>query len=182
MKKVVENITKEAAVNLTEEFDRNFQRKAFFDQKWPETKHNYRRGSLMMRTGKLRRSIIRNISGNEISWRSSVPYASIHNEGGEIEVTEKMKKYFWAMYYKAAGAISKTSSGRVANTQRNKKLSEEAERWKYMALMKVGTKMKIEERRFIGWHPDVDRAIHEVVSQNMIDYNEALKRKLKPKK
>lgn len=182
MKKVVENIIKEVAVNLTEEFDRNFQRKAFFDQKWPETKHNYRRGSLMMRTGKLRRSIIRNISGNEIRWRSSVPYASIHNEGGEIEVTEKMKKFFWAMYYKSAGAISKTSSGRVANIQRNQKLNEEAERWKYMALMKVGTKMKIEERRFIGWHPDVDRAIHEVVSQNMIDYNEALKRKLKPKK
>jgi hypothetical protein len=25
----------------------------------------------------------------------------IHNEGGEITVTAKMKKYFWAMYYQA---------------------------------------------------------------------------------
>jgi hypothetical protein len=28
-------------------------------------------------------------------------YTQIHNEGGEIVVTEKMKAFFWAKYYEA---------------------------------------------------------------------------------
>ncbi|WP_318546328.1 phage virion morphogenesis protein [Flavobacterium columnare] len=86
-------------------FDRNFERKAFFNQKWPTTSMRNRRGSLMMRTGALRRSIRSNVQGSQIVWKSSLPYAAIHNEGGEIIVTEKMKKFFWAMYYKSSGAI-----------------------------------------------------------------------------
>ncbi len=37
-----------------------------------------------------------------ISAGNGIPYAAIHNEGGtiQVQVTEKMKKYFWAMYYK----------------------------------------------------------------------------------
>nr|WP_185124574.1 hypothetical protein [Ornithobacterium rhinotracheale] len=44
-------------VKISEEFDRNFERKAFFDKKWRQPKLINRRGSVMMRTGKLRRSI-----------------------------------------------------------------------------------------------------------------------------
>ncbi len=37
-----------------------------------------------------------------ISAGDGIPYAVIHNEGGTIQVqaTERMRKYFWAMYYK----------------------------------------------------------------------------------
>lgn len=49
---------------------------------------------------------------------TDVPYAQIHNEGGDINVpvTEKSKKYFWAMYartknpkYKAMAMTKKTA-------------------------------------------------------------------------
>jgi len=48
---------KDVAVDLTDEFDRNFERKSFFDQPWQQTKLTNPRGSLMMRTGQLRNSL-----------------------------------------------------------------------------------------------------------------------------
>jgi len=170
---VVENIISETAVTLTEEFDRNFERKSFFDQKWPESRHANSRGSMMLRSGRLRKSVNHRVGGGQISWRSSLPYATIHNEGGEIEVTEAMKRFFWAMYYKASGGVTKGSS------DRNTKLTAEAGKWKGMALLKVGTKMKIEQRQFIGWHPEVNRHINEIVSHNMIAVNKEIIKQLK---
>ena len=29
---------------------------------------------------------------------SSIKYAQIHNDGGKIEITPKMRRYFWAMF------------------------------------------------------------------------------------
>ena len=70
-------------VELTEEFDRNFERKAFFTKKWKPRTYPATRGSLLIVTGKLRRSIRSQVQGNGVRFTSSVPYASIHNEGGE---------------------------------------------------------------------------------------------------
>lgn len=44
-------------VKLTEEFDRNFERKAFFDKRWPKRLYDNPKGSLLMVTDTLRRSI-----------------------------------------------------------------------------------------------------------------------------
>lgn len=158
------NVLKDLKVELDDEFDRNFERKAFFDQKWPGTKWPNNKGSLLNRTGAGRRSINSKIEGGErIVWRSSLPYIAMHNDGGEITVTKQMISFFWAMYYKSSGAMSKTSKGVPSNTQRNRKLSEEAAIWKALALQKPGSKMKIPRRRFIGDHPQVDAAIKRVV-------------------
>jgi len=182
-KDVVKNIVEDVAVDLTQEFDRNFERKAFFNKKWEETNYSNSRGSLLERSGKLRRSINKSNSGNSIRWRSSLPYAGIHNEGGEIEVTAKMKSYFWAMFYKANGAVSYSIKKKAANnTQRNRKLSGEAAKWKAMALMKVGTIMTITQRQFIGWHPQVDRRIQLVVNHNMEQVGKTIEKNLKPKR
>jgi phage gpG-like protein len=174
-KDVVKNIVDDVAVDLTQEFDRNFERKAFFNKKWPETKHTYSRGSLLDRSGKLRRSINKTNTGHSISWKSSLPYASIHNEGGEIEVTAKMKSYFWAMFYKANGAAKGNKGGK----KRIEKLSGEAAKWKAMALMKVGTIMKIDQRQFIGWDPQVDRRVQLIVNHNMEEVGKTIKKNLK---
>lgn len=175
LQEVVQNIVQDTAVDLTQEFDRNFERKAFFDQKWPSNKLPNNRGSQMIRSGGLRRSINRRIAGGAISWKSSLPYAVIQNEGGEIKVTAQMKKFFWAMYYKAAGAITKGKGNR------NDRLTGEAGKWKAMALQKVGATMTIEQRQFIGWHPQVDRRIDDIVHRNMNEYNEWLYKNLKQK-
>lgn len=76
------NILSDIRVELTEEFDRNFERKAFFDKRWPKRRYNNPKGSLLMVTGTLRRSIRSTTSRNGVRFTSAVPYAAIHNEGG----------------------------------------------------------------------------------------------------
>ena len=165
MDKIFNNIIKDVQVNLSDEFDRNFERKAFFDRPWSPAKLTNNRGSLMMRSGNLRNSISSKIEGENIVWTSSQPYASIHNEGGEIIVTQKMKSFFWAMYYKAGGAVKGTS-------QRDQRLSQEAAQWKALALMKVGQKMKIEQRQFIGDHPEVGKHIEFAMQGSLEELNQ----------
>ncbi len=57
LKQIIKQTLEDIRTKLTDEFDRNFERKAFFDKRWSETKLINKRGSLLMRTGKLRRSI-----------------------------------------------------------------------------------------------------------------------------
>lgn len=179
-KELLNNIIKDVEIDLTQAFDKNFQSKSFFNKKWAQTTHANSRGSLLLRTGRLRRSVKANQKNGQISWSSNLPYASIHNEGGEIVVTEKMKRFFWAMYYKASGGVLfSVKTKKQANTQRNQKLSAEAEKWKAMALMKVGTVMDIKQRQFIGWHPQVDMRIKKIVNTNLNEMNKAIIKKLK---
>jgi phage gpG-like protein len=161
MQDFIKHIISDLRVDLTEEFDSNFERKAFFDKAWESTKLPNRKGSLLMRSGKLRRSMRSRETKNQLSWSSSLPYASLQNEGGEVIVTERMKRFFWAMFYKANGAVTK------GNSERNKRLSAEALQWKNLALQKVGAKMKIKQRQFIGDHPRVRERIRAVVDLNI---------------
>lgn len=199
MEQLFEKFVRDVAVELNDEFDQNFERKAFFTDKWPESKMRNNRGSLMARTNNLRNSISYSIQGDHITWSSALPYASIHNEGGEITVTQKMKSFFWAMYYKAAGAVSKSykkpdgkrivfisseSKSLMAKqaggtSDRDKNLNKEAEQWKAMALMKVGDTIKIEKRQFIGDHPQVRQAISNVWDSHTKHLDEFVKQKLK---
>lgn len=160
-KTFLNHVLTDTKVKLTEAFDRNFERKEFFGNGWPETKIPNRRGSLMMRTGTLRRSIRSTVEGSSVRWTSSVPYADLQNNGGELVITEKMKRYFWAMYYKVSGA----AKGRKGSAQ--KAFSVEAEQWKALALKKVGDKLKIPKRQFIGDHPEVKRMVDDIVNFNM---------------
>lgn len=67
--------------------------------------------------------------------------AELHNNGGEITVTEAMKAHFWKAYYEEMGR----------SKSKNKKTeSKKAKFFKYMALKKVGSKMKFHKRQFIG--------------------------------
>lgn len=143
-----------------DEFDRNFERKAFFDEAWPETKWQNQNGSLLMRSGHLRSSINSTIQGDGIVFTSNLPYASIHNEGGKIQVTQQMKKFFWAKHYETRG---NTESATSWNTQ----LASQTAIWKAMALKPVDSTIEIEQRQFIGDHPMVDHFVKEVVDENM---------------
>lgn len=179
MKDFFKNIIKDLRVGLTEEFDENFERKAFFDKVWDGTKLPNRKGSLMMRTGKLRSSIRSKETANSLTWSSSLPYASLQNEGGEVIVTERMKRFFWAMFYKSNGALSKTKKGDARNNARNKSLSAEAAMWKALALQKTGAKMQIKQRQFIGDHPMIRQRIEKVVDLNMKEVEKEILKGLK---
>lgn len=175
MNSLFKKIIKDIEVELTDEFDRNFERKGFFDRKWSQNKLRNRRGSMMIRSGALRRSIKSNIVGDRIFYNSSVPYANLQNEGGEIKVTAKMKSFFWAMFYKA------TNGSKSGSKQRQKKLGTEAEQWRNLALMKPGQKMTIEQRQFIGEHSHVKKLVNNVIDDNLKEINEYYKAKIDTK-
>ena len=154
-------------VELTEEFDRNFQRKAFFDHPWPEVIIPNKRGSLMMRTRNLRLSIRSQIIYHGILFSSSLPYANIQNEGGIIVVTRKMQKYFWAVYYSLINKITYNVKTKTAvYNKQTRSITQEAQYWKFMALKKVGSKITIRPRRFIGNHAQVHVLVKKVVDAN----------------
>lgn len=174
------NILNDVKTEVMDEFDRNFERKAFFDKTWPRNKLVNRRGSMMARSNNLRRGFRAKIEGEKIAFSNSMPYATIQNEGGEIIVTQKMKKYFWAMYYQAAGSIRVSSgSRRSVNNTRNQRLSIEAEQFKAMALMPIGKKIKIPSRRVIGPHPKIKDTIERIVNSHLSELNDIIQNNLR---
>lgn len=179
-----EKILNDLRVELLEEFDRNFERKAFFTKPWPARKHG-RKGSLLLVKGGggLRGSLKATAGESAITFTSSLPYAAIHNEGGKITVTAKMKRFFWAKYYEAQGGITFNIKKRaMANTRKNKALTEDAEFYKSMALMKTGSQITMPERRFIGHAPEVDQAVKRVIDANFNEIETMLKNLLKQPK
>jgi phage gpG-like protein len=183
-REVIDRSLEDIKVELDGEFDRNFERKAFFEKKWPERKYDDGVGSLLVRSGALRRSISSRRSGAELTYTSDRPYARIHNEGGEIKVTKKMKKYFWAKYKETTGKYSygkktetiTTKRGKVKEkkilkeTKENESLSGAAEFYKAMALKKEGSSIVIPERRFIGVSKETDKIIREIAEGNIEDF------------
>lgn len=123
-----------------------------------------------MDTGGLRQSIYSTIRNNSIVFGYRHPAAAIHNEGGEIKVTPRMKRFFWHKYYEATGSFGRKKDGSRRNDKRTIQLSTEAEFWKCMALMKEGDTIKIPQRRFIGTAPEVEAAVREIIEENITEY------------
>ena len=144
MKRVIETICRDLEVELRELFDQNFSDGSWFGRKWQRKRDGT--ASHLQRTSQLRKSLRYRRTASGVQVTSSQPYASIHNEGGEIEVTRRMKRFFWSQYYKAG------------------KRGKEAEEWRALALKPVGSKIRIPERRFVGDHPRVHQAVKAVVA------------------
>lgn len=171
LQEVINNILKDIKVELGDEFDRNFERQGFFSEKWQRRKSPTRPGgAILVDTGKLRRSIKSRSTSDSIVFSSDLPYASIHNEGGEIKVTRKMKAYFWHKYYDATGSFGRKKNGEPRKDKRTVQLSTEAAFWKYLALMKEGSSIKIPKRQFLGASPEVEQAVREIIEENLEEY------------
>lgn len=182
VKRFIRLTLKDISVELADEFDRNFEREAFFNERWARRKHNddESRG-LLAQSGTLRRSIKKEATttGHSVVFSSSVPYAAIHNEGGTITVTRRMKKYFWYRYLLIAGSkrnrpdkspmsgkLQRKKNGELRNNKKNRELTEEAKFFRNMALKRVGSKITIPKRQFIGMHPEVESIIRQIVEAN----------------
>lgn len=172
MERLIQLILKDIKVELSDEFDRNFTRQAFFTEKWARRRSPSARGdrSILTDTGALRRSIGSRISGDSITFSSDLPYAAIHNEGGEITVTRRMKSYFWHRYYSAQGSFGLRKDGSRRRNKRNAQLTEDAAFWKAMALMRVGSKIKMPRRQFLGPHPYVEQQVKAIIEENLEKY------------
>ena len=170
-KRTLKKVLRDIQVELTEEFDRNFEREAFFSEAWERRKSPTRpNGHILVDSGTLRRSIRSEIRESSIVFKSDLPYAAVHNEGGEIKVTERMKRFFWYKYYSTTGRFGRRKDGSLRRDKRNNRLTTEAEFWKCMAMMKVGASIRIPRRRFLGNSPEVEQAVREIIEENITEF------------
>lgn len=150
LRKVVRRILSDIRVELGDEFDQNFERQGFFSEKWQRRKSPIRGdGHILVASGDLRKSIKSRSDESSITFYSDLAYAGIHNEGGEIKVTARMKRFFWHKYYETKDEF-----------------------WKAMALMKVGKTIKIPRRQFLGMAPEVETEVRKIIEDNLTQYFE----------
>ena len=168
-------------VELLDEFDRNFERRAFFDRPWPERSYPGGRGSRLQASGRGRKSFRGTILQNGVQFSTDTSYMGLHNRGGKIKITPRMRKFFWAMYYQNAGGITYSVKKRQANdTKRNRTLSAKAQYWRNMALTKKDA-ITIPQRQIIGDHPRVRQVAREVIHQDMQSAFRELAKALNPR-
>ena len=171
MDRIIRHVLSDIRVDLSDEFDKNFERQAFFSEAWARRKSPTRPGgSILIDKGTLRRSIGSQSTNTSITFQSTAPYAAIHNDGGDITVTAKMKRFFWYKYYSTTGSFGRKKNGEPRRDKRTIQLGTEAEFWKHMALMKVGSKITIPRRRFLGQSPEVERIVREIIEDNLTEY------------
>lgn len=173
IRKIFRNILKDIKVELGDEFDQNFERQAFFSQAWERRRSPTRpNGHILVDTGTLRRSIRSEIRENSIVFLTDLPYAAIHNEGGEIKVTAKMKRFFWHKYMSTAGVLvfSRRKDGTMRRDKSTRHIMDVADFWKAMALKRVGSKIRIPQRKFLGTSPEVETKVRQIIEDNLNEY------------
>lgn len=170
--RIIKQILKDIRVEMEDEFKTNFERQAFFSEAWERRKSPIRNEgrAILIDTGQLRRSISSRVTENSVIFYTDLPYAAIHNDGGEIKVTKRMKGYFWHKYYEATGSFGRRKDGSLRKTKKNARLTTEADFYKWMALKKEGSTIKIPRRQFIGTSPEVEQAVREIIEENITEY------------
>lgn len=175
-------IIEDIRVELAEEFDRNFERQAFFTEAWQRRKSPGREGgAILIGTGRLRRSLRSEARHDSVVFSSDHPAAAIHNDGGEIVVTAKMKRYFRARFYEAQGLKRGSGSGTALHRRplsdggfyawtEKMKRSPEAEFWRLMAMKRVGSVIKMPRRRFIGESPEVEKMVEKIITDGLTEF------------
>ena len=88
--------------------------------------------------------------------RNTEVYAATHNDGEDIGVTERMKRFFWAKH--------------LEDKKRLGAESPEAEFWKRMALKKPGSKIRIPRRHYLGPGPAVDKMVQEIIDRELQEF------------
>ena len=147
-------------------FQDNFRRHGFIDggiHPWQRTHRqstakgaNSQYGPLMSGRQHLYGSISYQPGDAQVTIGTDLPYAAIHNDGGDIIVTARMKRYFWAKYRETNGGSWKR---KAKNT--------EADFWKFLALKPVGSVIHIPQRKFIGESRELNDKIEQTILQEL---------------
>lgn len=94
--------------------DRITKDKSYNDSPWVKSIRN---SNTLIKSGDMRDSVkIASASKDEIIVEIATKYATIHNEGGTIVITEQMRKYFWSQYYKTNDLYWKNLAMHRGNT------------------------------------------------------------------
>lgn len=132
---LIADIPRYASVTALNFFQDSFRKQGWEDvtfSPWQARKDGSDSGrAILTNTGYLRNELrITQATTRTVKIVNDAPYSSIHNDGGTITVriTDRMRKYFWAMFYKTKQT-----------------------RFKAMALTKKSSfVMRIPQRRFMG--------------------------------
>lgn len=177
--KMVRTLLGDIRVELDDEFDKNFERQGFFTEAWKRRTGPLRPGgATLVDSGTLRRSFRSEIRDGALVFVYGAPYAAYHNEGATVRVTERMKMYFRHRYYELSGSPSgsalrrgrRLSDGGFYALMERRGGSAEAKFWGYMSLKKVGSVIKIPQRRFLGTSPEVERMVKEVIEEGLEEF------------
>lgn len=180
VQRIFRNIINDIAVEMKEEFDLNFEREAFFSEKWQRRKSPIRNKdrAILTDSGRLRSSISSRTTDHSITFYTTLPYAEIHNDGGEIVVTKRMKMFFRYKFYQANKMTRKSARKRRGSLSdggfyawtADMNMSPDAEFWRLMSLKKVGSTIVIPRRRFLGTSPEVEKKVREIIEDNITEY------------
>lgn len=147
-KNIYDDILRDARVKLTEMFNNNFREQGFFGQKWAATKvsktNKRGKGSILIVTGAMRRSIRSMVRGMAVVFSSHLPYTTLHNEGGNFSVTVR------------------------AHSRTNKKTGNT------YTVRSHSRKMTMPQRQFIGDHEKVQQALGDIVNKNLQEFSQRL--------
>lgn len=139
-------------VEAVNHFKSNFANEGFDGNKWAARKTKLRLNKKVL-TGQgggdhLGDSIDYKVSGNTTTIYTDKIYGEIHNEGGTITVTPKMKKFFWAKSFEAKEAGE----------------PDLQEQYKWMALSK---KITIVQREFMGESQQLNEKIIAKITRDL---------------
>lgn len=161
---------------VVESTRQNFRQGGFYGRKWKDPMRRTigfdgadgQYGPLLSRQNHLMSSTDYIPGPGKVTIQNTAEYAQIHNEGGHIPVTVKMKRFFWAKYYEIglAGQLYKSGKGKRMK-QKADALSGEAGFWKGMALKRVGSKIRIPKRQFLGDSPQVRKTIDNIINTEL---------------
>ena len=175
LKEVNDRLPRKVGVIAVNHFRQNFRDSGWLDDglhPWKKTLRQQqggrdaRYGPLTSRRNHLMRSIQANPGVGEVAVENPVPYAAIHNEGGDItthpSVTKRMKKYAWRMVYSLAGVKGK---GKLP-----KQLPDKAQMWKAIALTqknKITVRAHIPQRQFMGDSHELQIKVNKAINESI---------------
>jgi len=154
-------------------FQENFRKGGFVNnglQQWPKSKRQLsgtssaaaQYGPLLSGRNHLFGSMKYTPSDYRVKVANEVPYAAIHNEGGTVNptVTPEMRRFAWAMFYKASGKKKGKRGSMLSNP--------DAERWKALALTKKSKlTVKIPKRQFLGESAELRKSINDKIEKEL---------------
>lgn len=162
-------------------YQENFRQGGFVNDglhKWPDAKRrlsgsksaaaNYR--TLLSSRNHLYSSMKYIPADYRVKVANDVQYAPLHNWGGDTHprVTPQMRKFAWAMYYKAAGIRKKGTTGKRKGKKRKRNIPPEAEKWKRLALTrKKKLNIRIPQRQFLGESRELNEQINNKIESEI---------------
>ena len=174
-KEVYDRLPRKVGVTAVNHFKQNFRDGGWLDNglhPWKRTRRQEGNGKdakyspLTSRRNHMMRSIQASTSPGQVTIEDPVPYAAIHNDGGDITthptVTERMRRYAWHMVYSLAGIKGK---GKLP-----KELPKEAEKWKGLALTRkssITVHAHIPQRQFMGDSAELRVKVNKLIQDSI---------------